>query len=647
MKTNSVRHSFSTRVSLHILLIAGIVFSVAFASFYHAARRQVQADAERHARSSLNNTVLQMDNVLDAVEVAVANNACQVARLAHRPDSLYGVVRQMLAANPLISGSAIAFEPDYYPERGRFFSPYAYRTAGGDSIAVKQLGTDNYDYHHMDWYQIPKLLDKPYWSEPYFDDGGGEIIMTTYSLPLYDSTGRMYAIFTADLSLEWLTQMVNSLQLYPHSYNLMVGRSGAYLAHPITERILDETVFTATLDMADTTIAELGRRMTAGEEGFMTIQNDSLSTSYVFYAQVKRSGWSMAVACTYKDIFSGVDSMRTRVLAIAGTGLLLLLLFCLYDIRQLVRPLRRLADATRTIAQGNLTAPLPPLRRRGDEMGMLYDSFHHMQHSLADYMDELARTTANKERIESELSIAREIQMGMIPKIFPPYPERDDVDLHAILHPAKEVGGDLYDFFIDGDRLYFVIGDVSGKGVPASLFMAIARSLFRTLAQQVTSPAEIMTKMNHSIAENNEANMFITLIIGILDLKTGSLKFCNAGHNPPVIIGVDGKSTLLQSKIQLFVGILEDMEYTAEEIILEKGSRLFLYTDGVTEAENTSKELYGEDRLLSTLAPLASCDIRIVVDTVIRSIASHVQEAEASDDMTILLIHYEPNITKV
>jgi sigma-B regulation protein RsbU (phosphoserine phosphatase) len=209
------------------------------------------------------------------------------------------------------------------------------------------------------------------------------------------------------------------------------------------------------------------------------------------------------------------------------------------------------------------------------------------------------------------------------------------------------VGGDLYDFFIDGDRLYFVIGDVSGKGVPASLFMAIARSLFRTLAQQVTSPAEIMTKMNHSIAENNEANMFITLIIGILDLKTGSLRFCNAGHNPPVIIGVDGKSTLLQSKIQLFVGILEDMEYTDEEIILEKGSRLFLYTDGVTEAENTSKELYGEDRLLSTLAPLASCDIRIVVDTVIRSIASHVQEAEASDDMTILLIHYEPNITKV
>lgn len=442
MRTNPVTHSFSTRVSLHILLIAGIVFSVAFVIFYHAARRQVQADAERNASSSLNSTVLKIDNVLLSVEVAVANNAGLVARLINKPDSLYSVVRHMLAANPIISGSSIAFEPDFYPGRGHFFSPYAYRTAGGDSIAVKQLGTDNYDYHHMDWYQIPKLLDKPYWSEPYFDDGGGEIIMTTYSLPLYDSTGRMYAVFTADISLEWLTQMVNSLQLYPHSYNLMIGRSGAYLAHPDPDRILDETIFTSTLDVADTAITALGRRMTEGGEGFVTIHNgDSLSTSYIFYAPVKRSGWSMAVACTYKDIFSGVDSMRTRVLVIAGIGLLLLLLFCLYDIRQLVRPLERLADATQTIAQGNLTAPLPPLHRSGDEMEKLYDSFRHMQHSLADYMDELARTTANKERIESELRIASDIQMGMIPKTFPPFPDRRDIDLYAMLTPAREVGG--------------------------------------------------------------------------------------------------------------------------------------------------------------------------------------------------------------
>ena len=255
---------------------------------------------------------------------------------------------------------------------------------------------------------------------------------------------------------------------------------------------------------------------------------------------------------------------------------------------------------------------------------------------------ELKETTASKERIESELSIAREIQMGMLPKIFPPYPDRNDVDLHAILHPAKEVGGDLYDFYMDDNHLYFLIGDVSGKGVPASLFMAITRSLFRTLSQHVLSPAKIVTEMNNSISDNNESNMFVTLIVGILDLETGILKLCNAGHNPPILIYPDGQVSYLEFKTQIFVGVVEDFKYSDEEVVLEKESKLFLYTDGVTEAENINKELYGEEKLLEMLSDNASSDVRTTVNVVVDSIASHVKEAEASDDLTILLIQYEP-----
>lgn len=303
--------------------------------------------------------------------------------------------------------------------------------------------------------------------------------------------------------------------------------------------------------------------------------------------------------------------------------------------------MEQFSQSAREIATGRFDVTLPQVHSK-DEIKDLHDSLAYMQKSLSAYVSELKETTAHKERIESELSIAREIQMGMIPKIFPPYPDRNDVDLHAILHPAKEVGGDLYDFYMDGNRLYFLIGDVSGKGVPASLFMAITRSLFRTLSHQVDSPAKIVTEMNNSISNSNESNMFVTLIVGILDLSTGKMKICNAGHNPPILIHPDKHISFLEFPTQIFVGVIDSSTYTDTEITLEKGSKLFLYTDGVTEAENAEKELYGDEKLQKVLSDNASSDVRTIVDVIVTSIADHVQEAEASDDLTILLIQYEP-----
>ncbi len=641
MKKVHITHSFSTRISLYILLATGTIFLIAFIIFYHAARNLVQKEAEESGESSLSNTILQIDDVLHSVEVAVQNTAWLIPEHLDDPESMYTITRRLLEHNPIISGSAIAFEPDYFPREGNFFAPYAYRQ--GEQITYKQLGTENYDYHYMDWYQIPKLLNCAYWSEPYFDTGGGDMMMTTYSYPLYDASGKLYAIFTADLSLEWLTQKVNSLHVYPHSYNLMIGRSGTYLVHPYPERILNETIFTATLDMEDQTVAEVGRKMIAGEQGFETIFNDdSLSTSYVFYAPVQRTGWSMAVVCTYKDVFADVDQIQILVLSVALAGLFLLLFFCIYIIRQLTHPLVQLADATREIAKGDFTIPLPPIRQKNDELGKLYDAFAHMQESLVDYIQELKVTTTNKERIESELRIAREIQMGMIPKIFPPFPDRKDIDLYATLKPAKEVGGDLYDFFVEDDVLYFTIGDVSGKGVPASLLMAVTRSLFRNMAPHVREASTIASSLNNSIAASNESSMFVTLFVGILDLKTGRLRYCNGGHNAPVFLS-SGKAEWLPVLPNLPLGLLEDFCYQEQEIVLPGNSTLFLYTDGVTESENTQMELFSEERLLQVLAAQTHDDPTSLVQVVMREIERHAVGAEQSDDITMLCLRYTSN----
>jgi sigma-B regulation protein RsbU (phosphoserine phosphatase) len=305
-----------------------------------------------------------------------------------------------------------------------------------------------------------------------------------------------------------------------------------------------------------------------------------------------------------------------------------------------MKPLEGFTASADEIAHGNFDAILPQIKSQ-DEMKELYDSFSYMQHSLTSYISELKVTTASKERIQSELNIAHQIQMGMIPKIFPPFPERDDVDLYAMLKPAKEVGGDLYDFFILDDKLYFVIGDVSGKGVPASLFMAVTRSLFRNIARSSETPAEIISGINDSISEQNESNMFVTLFMGILDLSTGMLSYCNGGHNPPVLISADGKAKMMDIKKNVVVGIISGFDYVDEEIQLESGAKLFCYTDGVVEAENAEKELYSEDRLLTTLEVHSKYGVRRLTEQVLESVSEHVLMAEQSDDITIMVVNYK------
>ena len=259
--------------------------------------------------------------------------------------------------------------------------------------------------------------------------------------------------------------------------------------------------------------------------------------------------------------------------------------------------------------------------------------------------DKLEETTAAKERIESELRIARSIQMGMVPSTFPPFPERSDIDIFASLESAKEVGGDLYDFFLNDDKLYFCIGDVSGKGIPASLFMSVVINMFRMVAKEGLPPEHIATKLNEAVSENNENGMFCTMFIAEIDLKADMLYFCNAGHNPPVILDRQ-LSPQSQAALQYMdlepnapIGLWPELEFTGQSLSGIKGRPLFLYTDGLSEAENSSQQQFGDDRILEVLASQPFRDARSAVELMKSAIAVHVGDAEQSDDLTMLCIN--------
>ena len=631
-----IRKSFSLRLSLYILFVTSTIFLLAFWIYFGQARRSVSEEAVERAQVKLENTILQIDKVLEAVEIAVKNMSWLVADKLDYPDYMYALTQQILRSNPYVVGSAIAFEPGYYPEKGVLFSPYSYRSEKG--IRSKQLGTEDYEYHYMDWYLIPKLLGTPYWSEPYFDEGGADMVMTTYSLPLYDSSGKMYAVFTADISLEWFADKVKEIKPYPNSRNYMIGRGGTFLVNDRKEAILNESFFARPLENGDEELMRTGHQMINGKKGMTSFNREGVSFN-IFYAPVQATGWSVSVVCLHDDVFAGVDSLRNRVLTILMFGLLFLTGFCYFTVRRLTNPLARFAGSANEIAKGNFHAELPVIKSK-DEMKTLHDSFGTMQQSLVDYIDELKKTTASKERIESELRIARSIQMSMVPKIFPPFPEREDVDLYAKLIPAKEVGGDLYDFFIEDNKLYFIVGDVSGKGVPASLVMAVTCRLFRTIAEHLHTPAEIVKALNDTLAENNDSNMFCTAFLGVLDLKTGNMQYCNAGHNAPVMLASSGEVKFMEVKPNLPLGLFGDFPYEGQECDITKETSLFLYTDGVTEAENTTKVLYSDERLLDLLDKQRKNMPQMIVDMVLDDVNNHVNGAEQIDDITIMCVHY-------
>ena len=639
MKINKVKliNSISGRLTLRVLIVTAMIFILTCTVFIRMASNKVKEEATKNAQSELSSAIYQIDAVLNSVEIAVENMAWLVPSHLRAPDYMYHITERLLQNNDFIYGSAVAFEPYYFASKGLHYSPYSYRTKDGE-IKSMQLGAETYDYHYMDWYQIPKLLNEPYWSEPYYDTGGGEMMMTTYSKPLFDAQGNLYAIITADISLEWLTDLVSDIHAFDHSYNLMVSRNASYIVHPNREHILNETIYSSSLGNNNADLKKMQSDMINCKAGDVLVNRDK-EKYFVFYSPVATTYWSVAIACPKNSLYEGVKKMRDILIILGIFSLLVMLILSYNGIRQVVAPIEEFSEVAKQIAKGDFNTKLPRIKSH-DELRQLRDSFGYLQRSLVKYIDELKSTTANKERIESELRIARDIQMGMIPKSFPAFPERDDISLAAKLIPAKEVGGDLYDFFIENEKLYFIIGDVSGKGIPASLVMAVTCRLFRSVASHLDKPEDIITSLNNSLSDGNDSNMFCTAFLGILDLKTGVLKYCNAGHNAPYIVENNGTILPLEVTPNLALGLFAGFPYEGQEIHLSSDRMLYMFTDGVNEAENRNFEQFGDERLVSLLKMKATVTPGEIIDYTLEEVEHHADGANQSDDITVMCIKY-------
>jgi sigma-B regulation protein RsbU (phosphoserine phosphatase) len=623
-----------------VVLFAATIFVAALSVLFYQAREAVHQEAINRATQTLDKTSLRVEGILNRVEVASDMTKWLVLRHPDKADSMFVYSRSMLLNNPDFYNCSIAFEPYHFKDKGLYFSAYTKHI--GDSIRTIQGGSDHYQYFYTDWYLMPKLLEHPCWTEPYIDldvTTNTSEMVTSYCQTIEDRGGKVIGVINTSLSITWLSHNISAVKPYPNSYSIMIGRGGTYFVHPDTTKITRQTIFTHTLEQPDTALTALGYAMQRGEEGMKHMNIDG-EDCYVFYKPLGQTGCSMAIVCPESDIFSGFDRLRRTIMAIVTVGLLLMLVFFIRIITRELTPLRRLADEAETIASGQFDVVLPDFKRI-DEIGQLSHSFGNMQQSLVKYIEELKDTTAQKASIESDLRIANDIQMGMLPEVFPSSADRDDVQLYASLTPAKEVGGDLFDFYFRDEKLFFCIGDVSGKGVPASLFMAVTRSTFRTVSAHESMPDRIVNTMNKAIADMNKSHMFVTLFVGVLDLPTGRLRYCNAGHDAPLLVGAGIGELPCDANIP--VGFMPTWKYTQQEIQIFQGTTIFLFTDGLTEAMNAQYEQFQMERITDVAKQALNHGEhapRRIISLMTDAVHQFVGDAEQSDDLTMMAIQY-------
>jgi len=626
-----------------IIVCDAAIFAVIFGYNYLFSRKIIEKNIRVNARNLVRATVNKIDTVLLPVEKVPQNLACFLEDSpALTEEELKSLLRATVENNPDIYGATIAFEPYAFKRDRRCFAPYYCKQDG--RLTFTYLNCDSYNYFLWDWYRIPKEVHHPVWSEPYYDRGGGNIMMSTYSVPFYRTIAgqkRFMGIVTADIGLSWLQKIVSSIKIADTGYGFLISGKGTFLTHPQPNLIMKRTLFDVAGTRNDAELKKIGTAMTEGRSGFASLT--SMVTGkmcWVGYAPLRTSDWSLAVLFPQDELTADITELNHVVWGLSLVGFLLLLLVIIMIAGSITRPLRELAKATEGIAAGDLDVPFPPIKSR-DEVGVLTSAFAHMQGSLKHYIKDLTETTAAKERIESELKVARDIQMGMLPKVFPPFPGMTQFDIYATLEPAREVGGDLYDFFfVDEDHLCFTIGDVAGKGVPAALFMTVTQTLSKTKAAKGRSPGEILTKVNEDLSMENPSFMFVTLFMGILNIRTGELEFCNGGHNPPYLVSASDMIKPMALTDGLALGIEKDFFYQSKKTWLGPGDTVFLYTDGVTEAMNPEKELFSQKRLEQALSEVKDQPLDQMASGIMERIKTFSQGEPQADDITIMILRF-------
>ncbi|MDR2590690.1 MAG: SpoIIE family protein phosphatase [Oscillospiraceae bacterium] len=587
----------------------------------------------------------QLDNRLFWLWYAEGTDIVALAPEIGRMGNMQGAMRGLLRGSD-ISLSFVGTEDGFFISGGRAPTPSEY-----------------FDPRTRPWYIEAKEAGHTIWTDVY-DDAFGFGLTVTCATPFYYTNGELAGVVGLDVHLSDLDWIISDGKSWESEASFIINRNGEAIVacdgheelnwDDIWENLTHRTEYIMLLD--DILYGTIGHGTL-----YLTDENDETTSFIIVYTGLNILPWNIVTLISLDEvnkpavemqgsireyIESSTYTVRTVILMMLLIFVLLLLLTAFLSgvvsnrfARSLTKPITMLETNLSLIASGNLDTVIEI--KTGDEIESLADSVNSMTVELKDYINNLSRVTAEKERIGAELDVARRIQSGMLPNIFPPFPHREEFDLFACMEPAKEVGGDFYDFYlVNEDTLAVVMADVSGKGIPAALFMVIAKTIIKNTVQTEQGPADVFNIVNKMLLEGNETSMFVTAILGYLDIPTGRFTYVNAGHNPPLIKKADGEFEWLIVKPNLFLAGFDTTTYKQHEVILNPGDEIFLYTDGVTEATDNSLQFYSDPRLIATINHSQGLSPKDLTEHIKNDLDDFTKGAEQADDITMLSLKY-------
>jgi sigma-B regulation protein RsbU (phosphoserine phosphatase) len=608
---------------------------------YRRSKQDALTEMEEYLTEVSAHEAVVLDQQFSPVAQVARSTAQFLQTFAHRESAdLERLARANLLAEPQLFGFGVALETPVAEGATKRPARYVCRTADGQGLRSVDITSVAFDYTRSDWYLLPKLLRHPAWTDPYFDEGLGRILMCSYSVPLLRDS-EFEGVVVADVSLEHIRRHACRTR-YQGEYRFIVSRTGTFIYHPEESFVLAESIFSLAEWYRLPTLADAGRAMIAGKQGVVRLP-DLLTgqPKWCAFANVPAAGWSLAAMIPEEQVLAPVRSRLHRQLYLLLVGLTVILTLVVLVSNWITRPLERLAAVVRAVAQGNLDVRAEGLRSH-DEIGQFAATFNQMVIDLKSNIEATIRETKARQVIERELEVARQIQTSLLPLLRPPFPDRPEFSLDADLVPALVMAGDFYDFWLlDDQHLAVVIADVSGKGVPAAMFMAVARTTLRNSTTPGQGPRDVLNIANRLIAADNKETMFVTIFYGHYHIPTGELVFANAGHNPPCLVRRNGQVESLGPSTGPMLGVFPEAEYDEACTVLQPDDLLLLYTDGVTEAYNENDQYYGEARLNALLQRLHGQS----VTTICRAILDEVNEyrrGEGQDDVTLVALRRSP-----